>query len=379
MPFDFATCVRAFKLAYADKPDPRRFVGLTLLLIFGPPVMLVNALSLFLDRVFFPGFTRTEVKAPVFIVGNARSGTTFMHRLMCEDGQRFTYFRAWELFWPSLLQKKLIRALIGVDDTLFGGAIGKGVHRVEDRAFEKARDIHPLTLTGAEEDETLLVHIFFSTFVNILFPYLRPDQLGYLHFFDRLPAEKRQEVMSFYKECVQRQLYLDGGGKILCSKNPLFTTKMRSLKEMFPDARFVYMVRHPYETVPSLQNMMYSIWKAAWCNVTKDCEAVRLVGETSLDVYKYALEVFAEWPEESWIMVRYEDLVSDPRGTVEKVYSRLGMDVGPELAQALQAEADKAKAYKSKHEYSLEEFGMDKAHIQKELAEVFRRFGWDPS
>ena len=184
--------------------------------------------------------------------------------------------------------------------------------------------------------------------------------------------------MQFYKEMVQRQLYLDGGDRVLCSKNPLFSTKMRSIIETFPDARFIYMARNPYEAIPSVQSMLWNMWTGAWCDTPKDGEAVRLLGEVSIQVYKYAFEVLDELPDDRYVMVKYDDLVSDPQATVKTIYDRLGMDISPEYEAILLEEANKAKGYKSKHSYSLEEFGLSAERVREELPEVFERFGWDP-
>ena len=75
---------------------------------------------------------------PVFIVGHARSGTTLMHRLMSADGDRFSYFLYWETFFPSLLQKKIIRAFGRIDSTLLGGLIDKKLKALRNARWEKA-------------------------------------------------------------------------------------------------------------------------------------------------------------------------------------------------------------------------------------------------
>ena len=59
----------------------------------------------------FPGSVENPIERPVFVVGHARSGTTFVHRLMSQDEDRFSVFRLYELYFPSLLQKKLIRGV----------------------------------------------------------------------------------------------------------------------------------------------------------------------------------------------------------------------------------------------------------------------------
>jgi len=67
--------------------------------------------------------------------------------------------------------------------------------------------------------------------------------------------------MNFYKECVRRQLYMNGGERIHLSKNPTFCGRVESLLEVFPDARFVVLYRNPQETIPSLLKLMKFSWK----------------------------------------------------------------------------------------------------------------------
>jgi len=53
--------------------------------LFVPAMFLgkiLHSVAFFLDDVFFPGYRSIEVKEPVFLVGIARSGRTFLLRLM---------------------------------------------------------------------------------------------------------------------------------------------------------------------------------------------------------------------------------------------------------------------------------------------------------
>jgi hypothetical protein len=47
-------------------------------------LIIVRSLQL-LDLVLFPRYRRAKIEAPVFIIANPRSGTTFLHRIMCLD------------------------------------------------------------------------------------------------------------------------------------------------------------------------------------------------------------------------------------------------------------------------------------------------------
>ena len=49
------------------------------------------------DDLLYPDWREQKIKAPLFIVGNARSGTTFAHRVLASSSSSFTYFRTWEV------------------------------------------------------------------------------------------------------------------------------------------------------------------------------------------------------------------------------------------------------------------------------------------
>lgn len=48
----------------------------------------VGALTRGLDHLIYPGFRRIPLDRPVFIIGNPRSGTTFLHRFLLETQQQ---------------------------------------------------------------------------------------------------------------------------------------------------------------------------------------------------------------------------------------------------------------------------------------------------
>jgi hypothetical protein len=84
---------------------------------------VLHAVTFALDPIFFPVLPRTEVRSPVFVVGQARSGTTYLHRMVAND-PRFSYVLLWEMFFPSLLEKRLPRAALCADQRLGDGGGG---------------------------------------------------------------------------------------------------------------------------------------------------------------------------------------------------------------------------------------------------------------
>jgi hypothetical protein len=374
VPFDFRNFFTMFRLAFRDRMSPRRRKVVWFMLFAVPILASMNALCLLLDRIFFPGFRKVEIRDPIFILGHARSGTSLMHRLMTRDSEQFSWFMTSELFVPSLIQKKLIRFIGQCDRRFFGSRIEKRITAWEDRAFAKGRQMHPMSLTGPEEDEFLMALTFTSGTVAMIFPYMR--ELRDYASFDAQPEWQRRPVMNYYRECLRRQIYLNGREKIHLSKNPVFSGKVASLIEAFPGARFVVLARNPYETIPSLLKMMTRNWKASDCDRSRIADSLQVMGEISIYHYLHPFEVLDEKPGTRWTAVRYEELVESPRKTVGQVYDALGLSMAPEMSESLVKEEQRSKEYRAEHLYSLKEFGLTREEIRARLAPLFERFGW---
>jgi hypothetical protein len=375
--FDFRTYALMIRLALAERPSRARRRLVILLAVTIPVLAAVNALSMLLDYLLFPRFVFQAVRAPVFIVGHARSGTTLLHQLMSRDSERFSAFLTWELFLPSILQKKLVRFLGRIDERLLDGAIDRRIRAWEDRTFAAGRKMHPMSLTGPEEDEFVLALSCASGVWVLVFPYWR--ELQHLYYTDDMAPERRRRLMRFYRACVKRELYLNGGDKTHLSKNPTFSGKVESLIAEFPDARFVVCMRSPYETIPSLLKMMTRNWKAGRCSPERIDESRRLLAEQSFHTYRHPFEVLARHPETRWIAVDYREFVERPKRTVEAVYAALDLVVSPAYAATLDAEECRSRSHRTEHVYSLDEFGLERSEIKARLAELFDRYGWDPA
>ncbi|MBW1684164.1 MAG: sulfotransferase [Deltaproteobacteria bacterium] len=372
--FDFANYFRMLSLAWREPNPHARWYYLSVLLLWVPIVSTFHAICFFLDGILFPGLWKTEIRTPVFVVGHARSGTTLVHRLMSEDEGRFSVFVLYELYFPSLLQKKLIRFFAGVDRRYLGGVLEKRVRAWEDGHYAAMREVHKMGLTEAEEDDIVLYYSCASGFWITKMPYMGDLDFYYV---DRFPERKRRRLMRFYKDCVRRQLHLNGGDKIHLSKNPIFAGRVASLIETFPDARIVVPLRNPYETLPSLLKLMRSGWKSLGWDEERQERCLRVLADQSFHTYRYPLEVLERHPETPRAVVDYRDVVADPAATIERTYEQLGFPITPEFREVLVAEGKRARRHKSGHSYSLAEFGLEADEIRTQLADLFERFGWD--
>ena len=164
--FDFANYFRMLGLAWHERNPRARLYYLSVLLLWVPIVSTFHAICFFLDGILFPGLWKTEIRTPVFVVGHARSGTTLVHRLMNKDEGRFSAFVLYELYFPSLLQKKLIRFFAGIDRRYLGGVLERRVRAWEDGHYAAVREVHEMGLTEAEEDDIVLYYSCASGFVK---------------------------------------------------------------------------------------------------------------------------------------------------------------------------------------------------------------------
>lgn len=373
--FDFACWGRMLRYGWREESDPRRRRKLFwLLLVRVPLVAGVNAICFALDPLLFPGLRRTEIREPLFVIGHARSGTTHLHDLLYRDDARFSCFLMYELFWPALLPKKLIRWTAAFDARFLGGLLERRARAKSDARYSKTRDAHHQAADYPEEDDGILTYSCASGSWSLRVPDL--SIVGF-HYLDEWPDRKRRRLMRFYRECIRRQLYLNGPGKIHLSKNPTFTGRIESLIEFFPDARFVVPYRNPLETIPSLLKLMRGFWQIRGVPEERMQRGYARLIEQSLHSYTYPAEVLARHPDRPVFEIDYRELVAEPRAVVRRLYDAFGYTLPPDFEKLLDEAQARAGTHASRHRYSLEEFGLEEAEIRARLAPLFERYGWE--
>ena len=371
--FDFATWGRLARLITRERSGGKR--KLFLFGVFGglTAMSAVSALALALDNLLFRGWRRVEPQPPIFIIGNGRSGTTHLHRLLTADQGRFSYFKTYELLMPAVVQKKMFQGIALIDRRCLGGAGARWLQAKEGASLEEVRKLHDWQSTGSEEDDFIMLHNFSA--LSLIWPFPYPE-LGYLYDTDRMPEQDRRRIVGWYRDMVKRQLYTNGPMLIHCAKSPQFTLKMRALAETFPGARFVVMMRHPYECIPSLIDLMSWYWRKMGASDAVIETEARQFREKMIEQFRYAVDVADDMPTDRCAMVRFEDLLADPKAVVLDLYHRFGLSVSPAFDEYLEGERQHALSFRSKHEYEGLNDEALRQRIDTELADLFPRFGW---
>jgi hypothetical protein len=273
-------------------------------------------------------------------------------------------------------------------DHWLGAPFGRRLAGVEAQ-WQEENPMHRVSLRAPEEDDYLLLHIWSALTIGLSSGVLE-EARPFARFDTALPEQDQDRILGFYRRCLQRHLHAHGArGRHYLAKNPALTPKIDAVYRWFPDAKMILLVRSPLEMVPSFVHMMRFSYRvlgapdrvlkvsAPPADGRTEGDALRdFVVDMARHWYTHALERLDRAPEGSGIIVRYDDLVDDPAGTVRRIYARFGFQIGPAYAEVLQAQAERARSYRSRHRYSLEGTGLTREGIVSQFRDVFDRFGF---
>lgn len=278
-----------------------------------------------------PTLREVEIRAPLFVVGLPRTGTTLLHNLLARaDG---CYAPAmWQLRRPLPSRSPDSSAEVQAEiDALYG--------RVP--VFRK---IHRLHADSPDECSWLFRHAFSS--LALAFQYYVPS---YRRFLLARPAHAAYADYRLWLQILRRQH--PRGTLVL--KDPCHLWHLDALRSTFPDARVVRLRRDPAEAVASLASLCHALHGMDSSRTDKrrtadevlemvDAASVRLAGVARSD---------------PWLLdVPYRELVADPLGTAQAVLAWAGAPGG--MAGATRWYGDNPQHKGGRHEYSAAEFGL---------------------
>ena len=348
--------------------SPKRLLIVIFIFIFYPFWQLSIRAAYLLDNILYPDHIKQEINEPVFIVGNFRSGTTFLHRLLTKD-EGSTSFQSWELYLaPSVVGRFFYRSLMRINRAL--GNPARWVFNIFDKIVESEAHIHQIGLTEVEEDGQVLFHIWSGFDLLAFFPFPKLIQ-DYIYYDEMIPAEHKKRDMNYYAEIVRKHVYAHGGRRYI-SKNPSHSPKVRTLHHQFPDAKFINLVRNPLQVIPSTISM-YSRHAHAYGDPEQEYSLQETVIESSKHWYLYPHQYLKTLPPEQYIRIDYRELVADPKGVVQRIYDQFGFDISPKFARILAAETQRAKSYKSSHKYSLRKMGLSRTRLTREFKAILQQ------
>ncbi|MDT3439251.1 sulfotransferase [Pseudofrankia sp. BMG5.37] len=314
---------------------------------------LVNRLEVEAWYREHPEVDDVPVRGPVDISGLPRTGTTALADMLSLDPQ-FRCLRGWEQTKPCPPPTR--------DDEADDPRRLEFIAAQERRSTEH-RAMHILEIDATMEDTELLGMAFHGQQMVLPVP-------GYRDWW------READLTSTYRYH-RRVVKLLGSRRppdLWLFKAPHHKFHLDGLAAAYPDIRFVMTHRDPAKVVPSYTSLVSSIMPPA--DGGRDphglgreiCDHLRIGME-------HAIEARGRIGEDRFLDVHHRDLVSDPKGTIRRIYEWLGFDLTPAVEQTiLDWQRANQMGAAGAHRYTAEQFGLSAAQIRSDYDFYIRHF-----
>ena len=285
------------------------------------------------DMRFGRKLANTEIDPePLFVLGHWRSGTTHLHNLLGRMPGH-TYPTVYQCIFPTcfLSTENIVPALTErmMDDT---------------RTYDNVKH----GWQEAAEDEIALAKLTgMSPYIAFMFPGNAAAYEKYVDFMECRSSEKEHWKEGF--RYFLKKIMLQTGGSRVVVKSCTHTARIRLILEMFPNAKFVHIHRHPYEVYASTLHMRsHTDWENFFHLPEQDVEVLREQQTLQLGqrIFERVTEDRVLIPEGNLIEIAYRDLVGNEMAVVENIYSTFDLPGWSKAQPRLATYVDGLKGYK---------------------------------
>ncbi|MEZ6060342.1 MAG: sulfotransferase [Planctomycetaceae bacterium] len=309
------------------------------------------------DLIYGRAVAETRIEQPpLFVLGYWRSGTTLLQTLLAHD-RNFQYLNLYQaLFpWHFLLTEKVTTKLTA-------------------RFVPKARPMDNMQVSWdspQEDDMASCVMSGISPCSVVSHPH------DYRHFWKALSFDTLSETeLNRWKSCfltLLKKLTYRSNKRVLL-KSPYHTFHIPTLLEMFPEAKFVYIHRHPYHVFRSACHLRHRM-------IAENTLGRDLFINTEEEVirsYRRGFELYERdrllIPDGNLCEVSFEQLECDPLSELERVYASLNLPGFDDVAESVTRELPSLQRYRKNKFPNDPEWA---AVVYEQLRDAFERFCYE--
>ena len=319
--------------------------------------LLETLLQLEAERARTPRLENESIEAPVFIVGLPRTGTTLLHGLLSADPANRVP-RTWEVMYPAGFPN---------DSDGIARAHRQTAARLAwaNRLAPQFRKIHPIAPDLPQECIAITAQVFMS----IQF-HTTHNVPSYEDWFEN---DSQQLAYAYHHRFLQHAQARGPAGRwVLKAPGHLFA--LDALLDRYDDARIIQMHRDPLRVMASMASHASVLRRAFSDRVDPGQVAADWTARWAGALEKF-LTVRNRARAERFFDVSYDDIVSAPLATVERVYEFLGWTLSDEAQRAMGEYLDaNPKNKHGAHRYSLAEYGLDRDTEIERFARYCKRF-----
>lgn len=324
-------------------------------------LLVTHRLMIERDWQRHPEIAAQEIRRPIFIIGNPRTGTTLLQCLLAEDATN-QILRYWQSHFPSPppnTDPGSVQGRIANTDALIAELL---------KAAPGMLPCHPYLDQGglAElEDEELFTLDFQSAFP---FHFLHVPTMP----VGATPRDPRA-AFEFHKRMLQHYQW-GGEPKRWVCKGTTHQFLLQPLLEVYPDAICVWPHRDPSEFLGSTLEMIAILYGPLTSrDVTPDARAF-------LAEIKAGYDAILDSPvieDPRLHHMRFVDLAEDPVGSLRRFYDRYQIAFVPEFESSITSWLSDPAHDAHRHgrfRYSVEDFGFAPEEVRAMFAGYCERF-----
>lgn len=267
---------------------------------------------------------------PVFILGHWRSGTTFVHNVLAHD-KHFGYTTTYQTVFPHIM--------------MWGQPMFKKTMAwlMPDK---RPTDNMELNVDLPQEEEFALSNMMPCSYYN--FWFLPKNMLEYCDRYLTMKTATPEDHQTFretFLKLIKISLWNTKGNQFL-SKNPPHTGKVKEILEMFPNAKFIYLIRNPYTVFESTRSFFNNTILPLQLQKISPEEMENNILEIYTRLYHTYEEEKKLIPEGNLIEIKFEDFEANAMAMTEKIYKTLSIPGFEEAKPHIAAYLDTKKGYK---------------------------------
>ena len=319
--------------------------------------------SQFLDQVFFPSFNQKIIN-PIIIVGNPRSGTTFLHRFLITQ-KIGTGSQLWQLIYPSIFLQKLIKPILPLLEII-------------SPTRHHSTKAHKTSLTSIETDDVSLLFRYLDGFFFYGF-ILTFDKEDLFHWVDPRIIDNSDRDYKWFDSIWRRNLYSNSGDRYI-GKLFSLSSNLPKFQKKYPDASILYIVRDPLDLIPSGLSLVTGVLDKKFNFWSLD-ENIKKRFITRL--YNSLVELLNRF-QEDWVtnkinkekvfIIRFDNMMNDFEPLMKDVMKFINIEKTLHLDEQIKIVDKSQKEYKSEHSYDLSKFELTEDKIKKDCSLFYKTF-----
>jgi len=315
-----------------------------------------------IDLLLYSKVRSGKINNPIVIVGNPRSGTTFLHHYLTSH-KLGTGSQLWQMLYPSVILQKFIRPFLPILEKI-------------SPTRHHSTEAHKTSLQSVETDDASILFRYLDGF--FLYGFLLSwNEKNLFDWVDPKIRDNSKRDFNWLESMWLRVLVSNGEDQII-GKLFSVSANMPKFLHRFPEAKILYMVRDPLSVIPSGLSLVTGVLdkKFGFWSLEKNKRDlfIRRLYSALVELIK---RFHQDWSsgkidKNKVMIVHFDRMMNDFDGLMNDIIDFLQITPSEELINDIKITSEKQKIFKSKHKYDLSKFGLTEQQIQDDCEFVYQ-------